>query len=391
DFAQVLFLVGQLAVMSIFLGGGEIYTDEATNLFILLTHTGEWGGMIAYGAKYLRLYPWVVIPSTVFLTAAILILSNFSQHLQKRFARPHLYRSAPLYKNKPRLALVAAAVAVCVAVVTVLPNKSPGAIRTTAAVGGELGHDPSSEAMRYQLEKVSGEFMNLLKRGNWDYAQSYIQGKLGESLTPYKMFEPFNLWLHALNKLDYRYVGIGTITTAKGGRYENPYDVELLIATPDGQKETWHLQMSVGRVARVLAGYGGPKLDLADGDAPVLLNQEQREKITHATAEQFMKLLQANDWEAAAKLYQAEEPLPPGVIPDPFDKWLEALSAHRYEFVATDKPSRYYGSLRTGDTVIVKVKNLKSGSVANWTVNVLVQPDGKTAKITYGRGTPAKS
>lgn len=390
DFAQVLFIIGQLAVMSIFLGGGDTFVDEATETYVLLTNTGEWGSLIAYGANYIRVYPWLSLASAGFLTASILILSFFSRQLQKRFARPHLYKSKPLLQNKPRLAVLAAVTAVCLAVVTLVPNKAPSAVRTQAAAGGELGHDPASELMRQGMTKIAGDFMTLLERGNWNYAETYIQGKLGDNPhVSYDTFEPFNLWLEALHKRHYKYQGVGTITTAQGGRYENPYDVELLVTSPEGQTESWHLLMSTGGKSRVLAGYGGPA-HLPEGDAPVLLSRSDREKVLLQQAAHFMQLLQAGNWEQARTMWGGEatfktSPTPP----EPFDKWMAALTAKRYEFLESAPSDRQYILGGNGDTITVKVKNTQTGHTAKWTLNMTLSPDGTTAHITYGRGIPA--
>ena len=51
-----------MAVFNIFLGGGELFMIDdggakGPPLYIHLTTSGEWGGLIAYGTKCLRAYP----------------------------------------------------------------------------------------------------------------------------------------------------------------------------------------------------------------------------------------------------------------------------------------------------------------------------------------------
>jgi peptide/nickel transport system permease protein len=130
EMVQVLFLFGQLAVVNIFIGGGEVFeiTDASTftkAVTIELTTSGEWGGLIAYGIQVMRVYPWIVLYAGAFFTAGILILSFYANQLQKRLANPLVYRSLPFVQNKPRLVLVGAVAAACLLLVILSPNKAP--------------------------------------------------------------------------------------------------------------------------------------------------------------------------------------------------------------------------------------------------------------------------
>lgn len=87
EFVQVLFLLGQLAVFNIVVGGTETleYGDFGVDYVIPVTITGEWCSLIAYGAKYVRLYPWIIVSAGTFFTAVILALQFLLSQLKKRY------------------------------------------------------------------------------------------------------------------------------------------------------------------------------------------------------------------------------------------------------------------------------------------------------------------
>jgi ABC-type dipeptide/oligopeptide/nickel transport system permease subunit len=89
EFVQVLFLLGQLAVFNIVLGGSETLDwDLGLDYLIHITTTGEWCSLIAYGAQYVRLYPWIILSVGSFYTAAILVLQFFLSQLKKKYSGP---------------------------------------------------------------------------------------------------------------------------------------------------------------------------------------------------------------------------------------------------------------------------------------------------------------
>jgi ABC-type dipeptide/oligopeptide/nickel transport system permease subunit len=86
EYVQVLFLMGQLAVLGVFLGGGETLDLDDYGLQMSLTTTGEWCALIAYSAdtRTIRLYPWIVLSVGFFYTGSILIIQNFLTQLKLR-------------------------------------------------------------------------------------------------------------------------------------------------------------------------------------------------------------------------------------------------------------------------------------------------------------------
>ncbi len=264
DFISVLFLIGQLAVLNIFLGGGELFVidDGPPATVMTLTMTGEWGGMISYGSRYLREYPWLIFASGVFLTLSILILSFFSKQLQKRLARPYLYRTKPLLQNKPVLALSGALVTACILIVAFLPNKSPTIVTATAVVEEEK-FDPQKAALEEEIKRseqrmkeTATSFLKYLQEDKWQYAQVYLfvdPGKKSSFSVNFKEpISPFDGWLQKF-KQGYKFVEFGGISRSerevKVGDFElQLFDLELKMQGPNGEQEIWPITIDWNRV-----------------------------------------------------------------------------------------------------------------------------------------------
>ncbi|MBD0381954.1 hypothetical protein [Paenibacillus sedimenti] len=85
EFMMVLFLMGQLAVFNIVLGGTETIGDDDIGYKINVTITGEWSSLIAYGAKYIRLQPWIILSVGTSFAALLLSLQFFLSQLKRRY------------------------------------------------------------------------------------------------------------------------------------------------------------------------------------------------------------------------------------------------------------------------------------------------------------------
>ncbi|MGG1519404.1 ABC transporter permease subunit [Paenibacillus oryzisoli] len=85
EFMQVLFLLGQLAVFHIVLGGTETIGDDDAGYRITLTTSGEWLSMIAYGSRYIRLHPWIILSAGACFAALFLSLQFFLSQLKRRY------------------------------------------------------------------------------------------------------------------------------------------------------------------------------------------------------------------------------------------------------------------------------------------------------------------
>ncbi|MDF2924922.1 MAG: hypothetical protein K0R57_3836 [Paenibacillaceae bacterium] len=84
ELVQVLFLMGQLAVMGIFIFGGAKFDFDPDPYSILLTQTGEWCSILSYGAVMIRMYPWIVFSAGAAFTLSILIIRFFLSELKGR-------------------------------------------------------------------------------------------------------------------------------------------------------------------------------------------------------------------------------------------------------------------------------------------------------------------
>lgn len=81
EYVQVLFLMGQIAILNIFIGGGE--TINWGDADIPLTRSGEWLSLISSGLPILRIYPWITLAPMAFLVVSLIIIQFFIRQLQK--------------------------------------------------------------------------------------------------------------------------------------------------------------------------------------------------------------------------------------------------------------------------------------------------------------------
>lgn len=85
EFMQVLFLLGQLAVFNIVLGGTETIGDSDAGYSITITTSGEWLSLIAYGSRYIRLHPWIILSVGTSFSLLFLSLQFFLSQLKRRY------------------------------------------------------------------------------------------------------------------------------------------------------------------------------------------------------------------------------------------------------------------------------------------------------------------
>jgi ABC-type dipeptide/oligopeptide/nickel transport system permease subunit len=85
EFMQVLFLLGQLSVFNIVLGGTEAIGDADVGYSITITTSGEWLSLIAYGSRYIRLHPWIILSVGTSVALLFLSLQFFLSQLKRRY------------------------------------------------------------------------------------------------------------------------------------------------------------------------------------------------------------------------------------------------------------------------------------------------------------------
>ncbi len=272
EYVQVLFLVGQLAVLSVFVGGSEPYFVDDMKFF-LISRNGEWASMIAYGTDYLRSYPWIVAAPGLFFACSVGILSFFAHMLQKRLDLPSSFKRKPVWQRRSSLIVVPSVSVICIAVILFLPNKQPAVIPVNSVGDHEKTNQSMSQssidvkvtgandqAFKSMLQK-STEFMKYLEEGKWEFAKSYFDKQ--ESNPP----EPWRSWMEALSTGKYKFVRAEKI-------YKNPvprkvandtlprYDVEVIVKSQTGEEESWLLVMKSS--TRIDEAVGGPSQVVID-------------------------------------------------------------------------------------------------------------------------------
>lgn len=84
EFIQVMFILGQIAALGVYMGGGESIS-LSNGLTISLTTTGEWFGLIAYSSTRIREFPWIILSVGLFYIVTVLLLYFFLNEQKKYF------------------------------------------------------------------------------------------------------------------------------------------------------------------------------------------------------------------------------------------------------------------------------------------------------------------
>ena len=83
ELVQVMFLLGQLAVLGIFLGGASIVNLEDGMPTVRTSPTGEWCAMIAYGSRFIQFHPQILLGTALFFTLTVIVIKFFLAEAQK--------------------------------------------------------------------------------------------------------------------------------------------------------------------------------------------------------------------------------------------------------------------------------------------------------------------
>ncbi|PWK07934.1 ABC transporter permease subunit [Tumebacillus permanentifrigoris] len=265
ELVQVLFVMGQLAVLGFFFGGGEMFGVGEGNFFPLTT-TGEWGGMIAYGVRVIRSYPWIILSAGAAMTLTILCLMFFSNQMQRRFEYPRIQPAKNPYRfMEPRMLTTAGVtISICMLIVITLKMPSTMSEKLTSQVPPTLENVPSipsAEPSAKQVEdfkvgcrNVAEGFLRYLIQGKWDMASSYIMDGSQDISKPVK---PFDAWMTAFTDRGYQLVRIGGVPEIpKGKSMYQGVELEISVLDKNGQSEVWVLQVDNHYV---IAGREEPK------------------------------------------------------------------------------------------------------------------------------------
>lgn len=255
EFVQVLFLIGQLAVLNIFLGGREQVVQGGNNT-VYLPLAGEWSGMIAYGVEMFRYYPWILLSVGCFLTIFIMIILFFANQLEKRVESSHVNQNV-WFRSKRVLSLAGTTALAAILVVTMLPNKAPqmdtATLQSQPTVATPTTSKPTTPKPQKDftlLKNKTNEFMKYLVQGDWESAEAYIDPEN----TPVQQapMKPFDRWIDAFTNLTYTYEGVGEITTIN--EQSGEYKIELKIKDAAGNPVSWYLMTEY----YIQSGHGEP-------------------------------------------------------------------------------------------------------------------------------------
>lgn len=192
ELVQVLFLMGQLAILNIFIGGGEkvVLADGSRftpEVSFLMTNSGEWGGMIAYSTKFIREFPWLLVEAAAFLTASILILLFFTNQLQKRMEPAANTSRTPVLRDKKLWTALGTTAVACAALVLYTSGQTPPAPQAQPAISQPDTAAPVSSsglpaAVEQGLQDFAKQFMSYVAENKWQYAQAFITPELQSQL-----------------------------------------------------------------------------------------------------------------------------------------------------------------------------------------------------------------
>ncbi|MCY9666487.1 ABC transporter permease subunit [Paenibacillus alginolyticus] len=87
EFVQVMFIIGQLAVLGLFIGSGQTLFSDLGAKGVQYTNTGEWCALIAYGIQHIRTFPWIMGGIITFYILTLLIIQFFLTQLKKKQSR----------------------------------------------------------------------------------------------------------------------------------------------------------------------------------------------------------------------------------------------------------------------------------------------------------------
>lgn len=86
EFVQILFLMGQLAIFKVMIGGSEtLEMDLDMGNLMDFSITGEWNSQLAYGIDHIRSFPWILLSASTALFLLILSVQLFLSQLKKRY------------------------------------------------------------------------------------------------------------------------------------------------------------------------------------------------------------------------------------------------------------------------------------------------------------------
>lgn len=87
EVARSLWTIGQLGIFWVFFGGKAMFFDDLTHQTFAASQSGEWGGLLGQGARWIRLYPWQALAPAAAFTFAIASFQALGAGLQRHLDR----------------------------------------------------------------------------------------------------------------------------------------------------------------------------------------------------------------------------------------------------------------------------------------------------------------
>jgi peptide/nickel transport system permease protein len=263
EFSQVMFLIGQLAIAQVFIGGGEPITLDTIGshtVRITLPQSGEWGGMLAYGIHGIRDYPWIIGFTSLFLAGVILSVSYFATQVQKRMANSIVVRQPSerityLRRSVPFVAaMLITIMSFYLFTHPYVPNSKP--VNGHSQPSGQPASPPDevSQEMKIKMVEQANQFFELLSQNKWDYA-SFMISSINTDSTSKEAPEPYKTWIEQLVNKQSQYTGVGSVSKIIRSHDKYEFDhclVEIKVRTNQGQEVSWYLMM--GLDARIISG-----------------------------------------------------------------------------------------------------------------------------------------
>ena len=153
ELGATLMLMGELAFVGIFIGGGSRIAlgDEITGIQVVtLAEVPEWGAMLAQGYRWLRAKPFIVFPPAFAFLIAVIGFNSFGEGLRRLIEQYHVSTNFLLRK---RMILVIAILTYATIFIINNTGPAPWFARVARAFNGESAYEHTAT-----LSQLNGRF-----------------------------------------------------------------------------------------------------------------------------------------------------------------------------------------------------------------------------------------
>ncbi len=171
EFGAVLLLMGELAFIGVFIGGGSQIAvgDEIQGGQFTLAEVPEWGAMLADGYRWLTSKPFIVFPPALAFFIAIVGFNTFGEGLRRLLEQTHINTSFLLKKR-----MLAVILAISLGTFYIITNTGPAPwfAKMAQAFGGDGAY--------LHIEKLAEMDGRAPARPSHQQAADYIAEKFTE-------------------------------------------------------------------------------------------------------------------------------------------------------------------------------------------------------------------